>query len=156
MNKFSAIIFSILIFSFLTPMKVLSDTYQIEGTFDGCEYDKYYPLTNGMFLRCEGYNYSYDYYPAVIANGNQVYSIGTEQISATIVQGNKISTQIDGEWEGCDFDTHRLTNGYYLSCNSYFYEYAYMPLVEILVIDGVVKSVKINGQTKDGVSVFSP
>ena len=85
-----------------------------------------------------------------------MYSIGTEQISATIVQGNKISTQIDGEWEGCDFDTHRLTNGYYLSCNSYFYEYAYMPLVEILVIDGVVKSVKINGQTKDGVSVFSP
>ena len=132
------------------------DTYQIEGTFDGCEFDKYYPLTNGMFLRCEDYNYSYDYYPVVTANGNQVYAIGTEQISATIVQGNKISTQIDGEWEGCDFDTHRLTNGYYLSCNSYFYEYAYMPLVEILVIDGVVKSVKINGQTKDGVSVFSP
>jgi hypothetical protein len=156
MKKINVIIFCILIFSFLTSMKVLSATYKIEDTFDGCEHGKYYPLTNGNYLRCDQYKYFYKYRPDVIADGNKVYAIDGREVRGTIVQGTTINTQINGEWEGCDFDTHPLTNGYYLSCNSYFYEYAYMPRVEILVIDGDVKSVKINGDTKDGVSVFAP
>ena len=120
-------------------------TYRIEDDFDGCDYDQYYPLTNGMFLRCDQYKYFYKYRPEVLADGNRVYSIDGREIRGTIVSGEKTNTQIDGDWEGCDFDTHRLMNGYYLFCNSYFYEYAFMPSVEIIVIDGSPASIIING-----------
>ena len=38
------------------------------------------------------------------------------------------ATQVDGEFEGCDFDkTIRFTDGKRLRCSSYSYTYAYMP-----------------------------
>jgi len=74
-------------------------------------------------------------------------------VRGTIVFGQTLSTRIDGEWEGCDFDVHRLINGMFLVCSSYFDEYAFMPSVEILVIEGQVEAVFINGEVKDGVSV---
>ena len=132
-------------------------TYQIEDDFDGCEYDKYYPLTNGMFVRCDQYKYFYKYRPLVLADGNRVYSIDGREIRGTIVSGQKTNTQIDGDWEGCDFNTYRLMNGYYLFCNSYFYEYAFMPSVEIIVIDGSPASIIINGTERvNEVSVGIP
>jgi hypothetical protein len=40
------------------------------------------------------------------------------------------STQVDGEFEGCDFDkTIRLNNGARFRCAEYKYSYAYMPAV---------------------------
>lgn len=134
---------------------VYSDTYTIEDEFDGCEHGKAYELTNGQFFVCEEYQYFYEYRPRVIAVGNKVVVVGDEEMSGRIVDGDKYSTQINGEWEGCDFDSHRLMNGWILQCNSYFYEYAYMPSVEIVVVEGT-QTVKINGDIKDGVFVFDP
>ena len=147
--------FFILIFvSALTALK--AGSYTIEDTYEGCEFGRYYALTNGQFLRCDEYSYSYSYRPEVLTNGRRVLKIDGEEVSGTIVDGRKIDTQIDGEWEGCDFDTHRLLNGLILVCNTYFYEYAFMPSVEIIIIEGVPISIKIGSQYRDGVVVLSP
>ena len=41
-----------------------------------------------------------------------------------------------------------------LQCSTYFYEYAYRPSVEIVVIDGAVVEVLVNGQARDGIRVY--
>jgi hypothetical protein len=42
-------------------------------------------------------------------------------------------TQVDGEFEGCDFDKRiQLMNGLVFVCSSYNYSYSYMPDVLIL------------------------
>jgi hypothetical protein len=133
----------------------VAEIYTIEDEFDGCEHGKFYPLTNGKYLRCDSYKYFYKYRPKVIADGNRVIAIDEREVRGTIVEGQTLLTNIDGEWEGCDFDVHKLTNGMYLVCSSYFYEYAYMPSVEILVINGQVEAVLIDGEAKDGVSVVA-
>ncbi len=134
----------------------VGEIYTIEDEFDGCEHGKIYPLTNGKFMRCDGYNYFYKYRPKVIADGKKVIAIDERDVRGTILDaGVKFSTQIDGDWEGCDFDVHRLTNGMYLVCSTYFYEYAFMPSVDVIIIDGQVEAVLINGESKDGVSVVS-
>ena len=132
-----------------------AEIYTIENEFDGCEHGKLYPLTNGKYLRCDSYKYFYKYRPKVIADGNRVIAIDEREVRGTIVEGQTLLTNIDGEWEGCNFDVHKLTNGMYLVCSSYFYEYAYMPSVEILVINGQVEAVFINDEAKDGVSVVA-
>ena len=142
-----------LMFGF-SPFSV-GEIYTIEDTFDGCEHGKFYPLTNGKYLRCDSYKYFYKYRPKVIADGNRVIAIDEREVRGTIVEGQTLLTNIDGEWEGCNFDVHKLTNGMYLVCSSYFYEYAYMPSVEILVINGQVEAVFINDEAKDGVSVVA-
>ena len=142
-----------LMFGF-SPFSV-GEMYTIEDTFDGCEHGKFYPLTNGKYLRCDSYKYFYKYRPKVIADGNRVIAIDEREVRGTIVEGQTLLTNIDGEWEGCNFDVHKLTNGMYLVCSSYFYEYAYMPSVEILVINGQVEAVLINDEAKDGVSVVA-
>jgi hypothetical protein len=133
----------------------LGEIYTIEDEFDGCEYGKIYPLTNGKFMRCDSYKYFYRYRPKVVADGYKVLAVGERDVRGTILEGEKLITQIDGDWEGCDFDTHRLSNGMYLVCSTYFYEYSFMPTVEAIVIDGVVEAVLIDGEIKDGVSVIS-
>ena len=140
----------------LLSVSAHAEIYTIEDSFDGCEYGKIYPLTNGQFLRCEQYRYFYKYRPKVITYGDKVIAIDEREVRGTIVSGQVIRTQIDGEWEGCDFDMHRLTNGMYLICSSYFYEYSYMPSVEIVIIEGSVEGVMINEESKDGVSVALP
>jgi len=44
---------------FNLPASVFAEIYTIEGEFDGCKYGKFYPLTNGQYLRCESYKYFY-------------------------------------------------------------------------------------------------
>jgi hypothetical protein len=155
MNKVKSLskAFSILVVLTLLSAPVLADTYTIEDEFDGCEHGKVYSLTNGQFFVCEEYQYFYEYRPRVIAVGNKVVVVGDEEVSGRIVDGEMYTTQIDGEWEGCDFDSHKLTNGWILQCNSYFYEYAYMPSVEIIVVEDML-TVKVNGQIRDGIHVF--
>jgi hypothetical protein len=79
--------------------------------------------------------------------------VGDEEVSGRIVDGEIYATQIDGEWEGFDFDSHKLMNGWVLQCTSYFYEYAYMPSVEIMVVEDTL-TVKVNGQIRDGIHVI--
>ena len=148
-------VFSVALFLLGVPAISLAEIYTIEDEFDGCEHGKIYPLTNGQFMRCDSYKYFYKYRPKVVADGKKVIAIDERDVRGTILDGEKFSTQIDGDWEGCDFDVHRLTNGMYLVCSSYFYEYAFMPTVEVIVIEGQVEAVLINGESKDGVSVVA-
>jgi hypothetical protein len=155
MNRFKSQFrkFSILVVLTFLGAPALADTYTIEDEFDGCEHGKVYQLTNGQFFVCEEYQYFYEYRPRVIAVDNKVIVVGDEEVSGRIVDGQIFTTQIDGEWEGCDFNSHKLMNGWVLQCNTYFYEYAYMPSVEIMIIEGSL-TVKVNGQIRDGISVF--
>ena len=151
--KLHRVIVCCLAILFLPSDWAQAKVYTIEDDFDGCDYGKIYALTNGQFLLCEQYKYFYKYRPKVIADGRTVIAIDEREVRGKIVDGQVISTQIDGEWEGCDFDDHRLMNGMMLTCRTYFYEYAYMPIVKIIVIEGEVKSISINGTARDAVSI---
>ena len=144
-----------IILIFLIPLaeQVAAEEYRVKGTFDGCNYGKLYQLTTpGKFLRCNEYQYFYSYSPEVITDDARVILVDDNRLDATIVSGQIITTNISGEWEGCDFNSHELANGWILTCNTYFYEYAYMPLVEIIIINSRPVSVSINGSVKEGVS----
>lgn len=43
---------------------VIEET-NVDGEFEGCDYDKRIPLTNGLIFVCREYNYSYGYMPDV-------------------------------------------------------------------------------------------
>lgn len=44
------------------------------------------------------------------------------------------TTQVNGDFEGCDFDKQiRFSNGWTLTCSSYFYSYSYRPETVIFV-----------------------
>jgi hypothetical protein len=137
-------------------MPALSETYKVEAGFNGCEHGKIYPLTrSGKYLRCDHYKYFYKYRPTVEANGTRVYEVGGREIRGTIVNGRSITTNIADEWEGCDYNNaYRLDNGMTLQCSTYFYEYAYRPSVEIIVIEGTVAQVLVNGELRDDIQVY--
>lgn len=45
-------------------------------------------------------------------------------------------TRIEGDFEGCEYDkVLKLQNGWFLTCQTYRYHYAYSPQVAILVND---------------------
>lgn len=39
---------------------------QVDGEFEGCEFDRRIPLTNGLIFVCREYSYSYAYSPDVL------------------------------------------------------------------------------------------
>ncbi len=39
---------------------------QVDGEFEGCEFDKRIPLMNGLIFVCSTYSYSYSYIPEVL------------------------------------------------------------------------------------------
>ena len=39
---------------------------RVEGSFEGCDFDKPIPLTNGLIFVCATYSYSYSYRPEVL------------------------------------------------------------------------------------------
>ncbi|MFX0201258.1 MAG: hypothetical protein ACFFCW_34505, partial [Candidatus Hodarchaeota archaeon] len=39
---------------------------QVDGEFEGCEFDKRIPLMNGLIFVCSTYSYSYSYMPEVL------------------------------------------------------------------------------------------
>jgi hypothetical protein len=46
---------------------------QIDGEFEGCEYDKVYPLLDGTLLVCHEFKYVYSFSPEVIViDGHRV------------------------------------------------------------------------------------
>ena len=126
-------------------------SYTIDGTFDGCNYKKFYPLVGGGILECQEYKYFYHYRPEVIAKGRNVLLIDDKKIRAYIHDGNITSTRVDGEFEGCDFDTLiPFTNGLIFECSTYSYSYSYMPEVKIFNFGGGQHKVMINNQMYDG------
>ena len=39
---------------------------KVDGDFEGCDYDKKIPLTNGWTLTCNSYHYAYSYMPEAV------------------------------------------------------------------------------------------
>lgn len=147
MNKILIIFFSI-IFSTIS----FAGTYQISGTFNGCEYDKYYPIFGyNLLLKCEEYNYFYDYMPTVETDGRRVITIGNQRVQASLVDGEIIETYISDEFEGCDYDKrYELDNGLVFVCSTYSYSYSYRPEVKIIIPSGGYPIVYINDEQYDG------
>ena len=52
---------------------------QVDGDFEGCEYDKRIPLMNGLIFVCQEYGYSYSYMADVYilqnVRGNYGYKV---------------------------------------------------------------------------------
>jgi hypothetical protein len=44
---------------------VLAET-RVDGEFEGCDFDKRIPFTNGLVFVCSTYSYSYSYRPEVL------------------------------------------------------------------------------------------
>jgi hypothetical protein len=44
---------------------VVAET-RVDGSFEGCDFDKPIPLTNGLIFVCSTYSYSYSYRPEVL------------------------------------------------------------------------------------------
>ena len=42
------------------------DETQVDGEFEGCDFDKRIPLTNGLVFVCSTYSYSYSFMPEVL------------------------------------------------------------------------------------------
>lgn len=60
----------------------------IYGEFNGCEYGKYYKLSNGLTFKCEEYEYMYEYNPDVFILQNNYgrlkVIIGNEEIDGSL------------------------------------------------------------------------
>lgn len=124
----------------------------IAGEFNGCEYGKLYELMGGGILECREYRYSYYYSPEVRTDGREVITIGNEKINAYIYDGSVIETQVDGEFEGCDFDKRiNFTNGLVFVCSNYYYFYSFMPRVKIFIINDRSPQVFINDKEYKGI-----
>jgi len=91
----------LILLAFYSPI-LFSDTYTIEDDFDGCEHGKAYELTSGQSFVCEEYQYFYEYRPRVVAVDNKVVVVGDEEMLGRIVDGQQLTTRIDGEPEGDD------------------------------------------------------
>lgn len=39
---------------------------RVDGTFEGCDYDKIIPFVNRLLFQCRTYSYSYSYRPEVL------------------------------------------------------------------------------------------
>jgi len=66
-----------------TPAAATDET-SISGTFNGCEWDKTYPLLDGRTLICRGYKYHYAYAPKVIVKDSFTVIIDGEEYSAWV------------------------------------------------------------------------
>jgi len=126
-------------------------TYTIDGEFDGCDYEKKYPLVSGGVLECQEYNYFYEYSPDVRTDGREVILIGREKVRGVIRDGSVIRTKVKDTFEGCDYDKRiPLDNGLIFVCSTYGYTYAYRPDVMIIVVSGGLPEVYIKGKKYSG------
>ena len=144
-----------IIFFIATPLffpTVYAGTFQIDGDFDGCDYDKYYPIWGyDLLLMCKEYNYFYEYMPEVRTDQREVITIGDERVEAIIVDGRVIETRISDDFDGCDYDKrYELDNGLIFLCNSYSYSYSYRPKVKIVIPFNGKPEVYIKGKKYRG------
>ncbi len=135
----------------LAMTNAVAGTFQIDGTFDGCEFGKVYPLIGGGILECHEYNYFYEYSPEVRTDGREVITIGSNKISGTILDGSVIKTKVREAFEGCEFDKKIFfDNNLVFVCRTYSYSYSYRPDVVIVSVSGRSPQVYIGGKKYDG------
>ena len=151
MRRLTAILCLTLAVLFGSAGEGFAGTYQIDGTFDGCEHGKLYPLRGGGILECREYNYFYEYSPEVRSDGRDVITIGDETVDAYLHDGSVIETQVVDDFEGCDFDKRiEFLNGLTFVCSTYSYTYSFMPSVKIMIIYGRSPQVYIGGEKYSG------
>jgi hypothetical protein len=124
--------------------------YKIDGEFDGCDFDKKYPLVGGGILVCKAYEYFYEWSPSVdfISGGRAV--IGSRVVQAVMINGRVIKTNISGDFNGCEFGKiYKFDNGLTFECSEYNYSYSYRPDVKIVLFDGGYE-VFIDDEEHDG------
>lgn len=135
----------------LSTATSLAGTYQIDGSFEGCEYGKVYPLSGVGVLECREYKYFYAYSPQVRTDGREVITVGGQTLNAFILDGSVVKTNVSEEFEGCDYDKRiRLDNGLIFVCSTYSYTYSYRPEVMILFVQGRSPEIYINGTKYSG------
>lgn len=62
------------------------------------------------------------------------YALDTSDFDDLIGWTVGASTQVEDDFEGCDFDKQiRFTNGWTLTCSSYSYSYSFMPHAVIFI-----------------------
>jgi hypothetical protein len=128
-----------------------ADRTQIDGEFNGCDYDQMYALTDGRILVCQEYQYQYAYSPEVIVLDKSTVLIEKEEYSAATVKGRVFRTNVSDDFEGCEHGKKiAFDNGLIFQCNTYHYHYEYRPKVEIFAIDGAGYQVSIHGKKYDG------
>jgi hypothetical protein len=62
---------------------------EVEGEFEGCDFDKRIPFQNGMIFVCSEYNYTYAYNPDVlilkhVSSGDIKVIIDDEEFDGTV------------------------------------------------------------------------
>jgi hypothetical protein len=130
---------------------VSAQTLRIEDDFEGCEFGRLYPLSNGQILECRQFRYRYSYRPRVQIVDRQNVLINDQPYRAVIHNGNVVSTNVSDEFEGCDYDRIIIfDNGYGLRCSEYKYRYAYRPRVVILLVNGRDPQITIDGDAFAG------
>lgn len=111
-----------------------ADRTQIDGAFEGCEYDKVYALIDGRLLICHEYNYMYSYSPEVVIIDSHRALIDEEVFEASVEEGQIVRTRVSDDFEGCDHSKFiSFDNGLVFECATYHYHYAYRPEVLIVV-----------------------
>ncbi len=129
----------------------IAGKFQIDGTFEGCEHGKVYPLMGGGILECHEYNYFYEYSPEVRTDGREVITIGSTKISGTILDGSVTKTKVSDSFEGCDYGKKiYFDNGLLFECRTYSYTYSYRPEVMIVLVAGRSPEVYIKGKKYAG------
>ena len=78
----------------------------VSGEFNGCDFDKFYGLDNGLIFACATYDYTYAYRPTVqiftIEKRQPVIQIDGKQYHGTLHKGTVYETSVSDEFEGCD------------------------------------------------------
>jgi len=71
------------------------ETTQVDGDFEGCDFNKRIPLTNGLVFVCSEYNYSYSYMPEVlilkqVKSGDIKVLIDDDEYEGTLYQSQGV------------------------------------------------------------------
>ncbi len=69
------------------------ETTQVNGEYNGCEFNKQIPLTDGLLFQCNSYDYEYSYMPEVlilkhVTNGSIKVLIDGEEQTGTLYKAN--------------------------------------------------------------------
>jgi hypothetical protein len=115
-------IFFVLLVTLLATLNAAhaAQTYQIDGDFEGCDFDRPYPLIGGGMLVCHEYNYNYLYSSEVIIIDTSIVLIECQKYAALILSGNVIAAHVMGDFKGCEYgNIVALENNLLFECRTY-------------------------------------
>jgi hypothetical protein len=124
----------------------------VDGTFNGCNYNKPIPLRGGGFFVCKEYNYEHAYSPDIYEMrkaGSRKYVIDGKEFKGHKSNGSVTRTKISGEFKGCKQNrVIHFDNGMLFQCKDYHYHYAFHP--EVVIVFTGSNVVTIDGEEYAG------